>query len=241
MSLAVYDHRLIFLDDRPAIPPTSPTFALMRYFPYLLLLLLTACAPEPPRPVTTAVIDLRYQKDRDELRADVSLDPDSLTAPGFLGSPMPAFAAAGPGHYRDVRRLPGLPDLRLTLPYPDRPERAELRPTLPAAHLDSLPPVLYRDRDNYFSFGDQPLTENESVELFLEPGVAGGGRPFRLQLQGPSARPRFHLPPPALTDVAPGEYSAYLIRQGLSRDTLPGVVVSVQGAYFSRGRGVRVE
>jgi hypothetical protein len=210
----------------------------LRYCTFLSVLIL-ACGPAEPTPATEVVTvtgNVRYEAGRQELRGELLL-PDSVsTAPEFMGSAMLALGGM------PARRF------RLSLPtaYPDeirfgvREAGGTLHFGFPVrgVYIDSLPAAMERDSTVSFPVAETGLGENESLVIFFEP--VSRGRPERILITGPTRRGVVTLPPSALADIPPGDYSVYLVKQQVNRDRREHVKASIQTEYFTRDRAVTI-
>lgn len=103
---------------------------------------------------------------------------------------------------------------------------------------DSLPAEMNKTKRQSFYAARTPLQSGESVVVFFEP--AAGGQPKRVIVAGPSATTYLNIPPIALEEIEPGDYRVYLIKQAISRDTLPGLISAVTLQYHSDIKSVKV-
>lgn len=209
--------------------------------PYLflaLLFLLCTCAPAAEAEPTVVTAQLRYQERSKTLSAEVAVRPDYPTRPTLFNDAMEPRLQAGTGSYRSKREMAFPASVRLGIPTGAPDERTELKVSFHPVGLDSLPRSLRAGAAYRFPVGSAPLAPGENLILFLEPTDRSAPRQFLLE--GPTVSADFQLPAPATKNIPPGTYGAYLIKQQLLRDTLPGVIASVQTEYFTRTVDVRV-
>lgn len=200
--------------------------------------LLGTCAPPPNVAPTEVVSQIRYQEARKELSARVRVSPDRPTRPTLFNDAMEPAPNLGEGHYRSRRKMAFPASIRFGIPTETTDERRELKISFSPALIDSLPRLLHRGANYKFPVGSEPLKDTESLELFFEPTERA--EPKRIQLRGPTAGATFNLPSPAMSDLKNGEYTVYLIKQQLHRDSLPAFTSSVQTEYFTRSVRVQV-
>ncbi|MEM6878538.1 MAG: hypothetical protein AAF544_08270, partial [Bacteroidota bacterium] len=62
----------------------------------------------------------------------------------------------------------------------------------------------------------------------------------RILIAGPTSTEYARLPPESLTELPPGNYDLYLVKQKLSRDTVPGLRASTQIEFFTESKSVEV-
>ena len=200
--------------------------------------LLCTCGSAPgTTPPTQVTGTLRYREgDRllqSTLRVSAELTP---AAPRLLQQEMRPLPGAGKGYYR-IQRTGGYPkQLSFVLPCGERACAVDY--CLHPVYVDSLPTSIDRRNRLRMPFSERPLTERESLVLFLEP--RGAGPPGKLSLLGPSKTGVTIVPPEAFEDIPAGDYDAYFIKQYLARDTLEGLVSSVQLEYVTRSRELRL-
>jgi hypothetical protein len=209
----------------------------MRILVFLLLAsLLCTCAPSPGESLVVAAGTVRYQSGERTLKASISLSrTDStlrLPAPSLYGSVMDPLVQDKTGQQFQAYRPMEFPgNIRFTLPAGDQEVKTVSFPLLPPS-VDSVPTVISRAISHNFPVAESGLAANENLVLFFEPGDAGG-QPRRILVQGPTSSGNVSIPKHVLTDIAPGDYQFYLIKQKLFRDSLPLLKVSLQAEYFS--------
>mgnify|MGYP000709687492 CR=1 FL=1 len=177
---------------------TSPFSQLIAYGVLTLLftLLLCTCGPAPQAPTTTIVGNVRYDKGTQILNVDVAIDPIQTGFPSLYGSALPAFPAAGPGHFRGRRTVPFTSPVRLSVPCATGTCSLELAFTPPFA--DSIPPVINTKQSVRFAAGTTGLSATEILVTFFEP--ADFSTPLLTLLSCPTSSCVPRLPQYALSD-----------------------------------------
>lgn len=206
--------------------------------------LLAACATSSTTPATgepTRVVGtLRYTQDQRLLQTTLQIETEAelseTSAPSVMGSAMRAATAGGAGLYTDRRQVALPPKVDLTVPCQE--DVCLLSLELPIASVDSLPATMSRTEAQRLRIGQAPLGQGESVILFFEP--TAGGAPRRLQFMGPTTTAVLGLPAESLADVPAGNYSFYLVRQGVVKDSTAALVHKIQTEYFTRPRPLQV-
>lgn len=179
-------------------------------------------------------------KQGDSLATAQSYTPASDQPPLFLGSPMQFRETRQ--RWMEERELDWTGQLRFAIPRPadsgDR-ERLAYEINMDPPTIDSIPTTIDLSRGSRFRFGDSSLEDNESLLIFFEtrewnPGVK------RILIAGPTSDSYARLPPEALRELPAGNYELYLVKQKLSRDTIPGLRASTQIEYFTKRGAVEV-
>ena len=143
---------------------------------------------------------------------------------------MPAFPAAGAGHFRGRRTLPFTSPIKLTVPCTTSPCLLDIAFTPPFA--DSIPAIINKKQSVRFAAGNIGLLATENLVAFFEPDNRAA--PRRILLQGPTSTGRLSLPKEALSDIPEGKYQVYLVKQQLQKDSLSTLQSSIQTEYFTR-------
>ena len=195
----------------------------------LLTLLLCTCDRAPQAPPTSIVGNVRYDESTQILKVDVAVDPLENGFPSLFGSAIPAFLAAGPGHFRDRRTLPFTSPLTFSVPCATSNCPLELIFSPPFA--DSIPAVINKKQSVHFAAGSTGLLETEYLEAFFE--SEDRSAPRRILLKGPTSSGIFRLPKEALSNIPAGKYQVYLIKQQLHKDSLSTLQSSIQMEYFT--------
>jgi hypothetical protein len=196
----------------------------------LLTLLLCTCDRAPETPPTTLVGSVRYDESTQILDVDMAIAPVGNGFPTLYGSAMPAFPAAGAGHFRGRRTLPFTSPIKLSVPCTTSPCPLDVSFTPPFA--DSIPAVINKKQSVRFAAGSTGLLATENLVAFFEPDNRTA--PRRILLQGPTSSGMLSLPKEALSDIPVGKYQVYLIKQQLQKDSLSTLQSSVQTEYFTR-------
>jgi len=198
------------------------------------------------------VTEIRYEELSGQIRAILKLNHgDSLTSsqlyspaegrsPLFMGSPMQARPASN--QWIERRDTPWPDQIKLSIPHlaeTGNRDRTEFEVSMKRPFADSLPSRIALSEGSRFAFGNHPLEDNESVLIFFEtrdwsPGVK------RILIAGPTSTEYARLPPESLTELPPGNYDLYLVKQKLSRDTVPGLRASTQIEFFTESKSVEV-
>ena len=203
-------------------------------------LLMVACASTPSNSEPARVVGtLRYVQDHRMLQTTLRVEgvgPTDKRTPSVLGSEMRAPTEAGAGLFTDRRQLSLPPEIDLTVPCGQAicPVSVPLR----MASGDSIPASMSRTKAQRLRIGQQPLKAGESIVFFFEP--VAGNEPKRLQFMGPTTSAILGLPAESLRDVPVGDYSFYLVRQGLVQDSTAALVHKIQTEYFTRSRPLTV-
>lgn len=216
--------------DHPFPSPKTLAYGLLP----LLFTLLCTCgrAPKPSLP-TEVVGSIRYEEKTQLLTADLAISPHtSAIGPTLFSTAMPAFPAGGPGHYRGRRNLPFPDPIRLSVPCGNTAPPCDLTLPFSPPFADSLPPTGQTGAPLRFIAGKNALLENENLVFFFEP--ADRSDPKRILLQGPTASGRVNLPKESLSDLKPGKYEVYFIKQQLHKDSITNLQTSIQTEYFTR-------
>jgi hypothetical protein len=174
--------------------------------------------------------NVRYDKGTQILNVDVAIDPIKTGFPSLYGSALPAFPAAGPGHFRGRRTVPFTSPVRLSVPCATGTCSLELAFTPPFA--DSIPAVINKKQSVRFAAGSTGLSATENLVTFFEP--EDRSTPRRILLQGPTSSGVLSLPKEALSDIPVGKYQVYLVKQQLHKDSVSTLQSSIQTEYFTR-------
>lgn len=203
----------------------------------LFTLLLCTCDRAKKTPPTTLVGNVRYDESTQILNVDVAIDPIGNRFPTLYGSAIPAFPAAGPGHFRNRRTLPFTSPIKLSVPCATAACPLELSFTPPFA--DSIPAIINKNQSVRFVAGSTGLLATENLEAFFEP--ADRSAPRRILLKGPTSSGTLSLPKEALSNIPAGKYQVYLVKQQLHKDSLLTLQSSVQTEYFTNMVPVEVK
>lgn len=209
----------------------------------LLLTLLCTCGPaqEQQDAPSTLAGTIRYQEDNQLLEATFRLEPidSSVNAsyPTLFGSAMTPSPLAGPGRFQTRRTLPFPETFRLTAPCATGPD-CPIDYTFTPPFADSIPSTLQLGTSARFPVATTGLQENESLVVFFEP--ADRSAPRRIQLLGPTSDGTLTLRKEVFSDIPPGTYEVYLVKQQLHKDATASLVSSIQTEYFSRAQSVEI-
>lgn len=203
----------------------------------LLTLFLCTCDRAPKALPTTVVGDVRYDEGTQILNVNLAIDPVKSGFPTLYGSAIPAFEAAGPGHFRGRRTLPFSSPVKLSLPCASSPCPLDLPFVPPFA--DSIPAVIDKTKKVRFAASSHGLLETENLVAFFEP--ADRSAPRRILLRGPTSTGYLTLPKEAMSDIPAGKYEVYLVKQQLQKDSLPALQSSIQTEFFTRMVPVEVK
>jgi hypothetical protein len=174
--------------------------------------------------------NVRYDASTQILNVDLAIDPLKSGSPSLFGSTIPAFPAAGPGHFRDRRTLRFTSPIKFSVPCATDTCPVELAFTPPFA--DSIPAIIDKTKSIRFAAGSTGLLANEYLETFFEPDDRSA--PRRILLRGPTSSGILRLPKEALSDIPAGKYQVYLVKQQLQKDSLAQLQSSIQTEYFTR-------
>lgn len=220
-----------------------------------LLAICSSCTqPERLEKTTpvTAKAEIRYLADLRELSADLRLfRGDSLatsepyTPPtgsvAFLGSAMEPKSLAGFTRWRSRMRTDFPEKLRFTFPIDSlKPlDKSTINLEFEKIVADSIPTTINKKQRQHFYTGNKRLQLGESIVVFFEPEDRTA-KARRVIVAGPSSSNYISIPTEAMTNIAPGNHSVYLVKQSISRDTIPGLVSAVTFQYHTRTQPVRV-
>lgn len=220
-----------FLPAEPSACLNTPACGLL---PLLLLTLFCTCGRAPQSASRTEVVgSIRYEESGQLLTANLAISPvPGAATPSLQGNAMPAFPAIGPGHYRGRRNQPFPNPLSLTVPCGEGITPCNLSLPFSPPFIDSLPATSQTGNPLSFTTGNNALLKNENLVFFFEP--ADRSEPRRILLQGPTFSGRVNLPKEAMSDIPPGKYEVYLIKQQLYKDSLQHLQTSIQTEYFTR-------
>ncbi|TXF91469.1 hypothetical protein FUA23_01885 [Neolewinella aurantiaca] len=198
--------------------------------------LLCTCGPAEVKEVepTTVIGSIRYEESPKLLEATLNVTPTPVTAPAIVGNTLNSVSGVGNGHYRGrlQTEFSAAFDLNVT-------GHPAIVVRFSAPFADSIPAVLSKSRSVKIPTMKTGLTENENLVLFLEP--KDRSVPKRILLQGPTSTGILTLPKETMTDVKPGRYTAYLIKQQLQKDSTATLKTSLQTEYFTKSIPVEVK
>jgi hypothetical protein len=198
--------------------------------------LLCTCGPaqNANNDPTVVIGNIRYDEGTQLLEANLTVSPVPTSAPAVLGNTLNPLTGMGAGHYRG-RQQTEFTDV-IDLSIPGQPAQV-IRFSAPFA--DSIPAVLRKSRTAKIPAMRSGLTDAESLVFFLEP--ADRSTPKRILLQGPSNSGTLTLPKESITDVKPGRYSAYFVKQQLQKDSSATLETSLQTEYFTEAIPIEVK
>lgn len=183
---------------------------------------------------TVVIGNIRYEESPRLLEANLTVSPVPSTAPAVLGTTLTQLNGMGPGHYRGRQKTEFTDAIDLSIP--GQPAQV-IRFTPPFA--DSIPAVLSKSRTAKIPAMRTGLTDKESLVFFLEP--KDRSTPKRILLQGPSNSGVLTLPKESMSDVKPGRYTAYFVKQQLQKDSTATLETSLQTEYFTKSIPIEVK
>lgn len=178
--------------------------------------------------------NIRYDESTQLLEANLTVSPVPATAPAVLGTTLSPLAGMGAGHYRGRQQTEFTDPMDLNVS--GHPGQV-IRFSRPFA--DSIPTVLYKSRTAKIPVMHTGLTDKESLVFFLEP--KDRSTPKRILLQGPSNSGILTLPKESMSDVNPGRYTAYFIKQQLQKDSTATLETSLQTEYYTKSIYIEVK
>lgn len=212
--------------------------SLLLRIPVLLCLLtfLCTCGPAQKESTEPTVIvgNIRYDENLGMLETNLTVSPLPPSAPAVLGATLAPLTGMGPGHYRGRQKTEFSSPIDLSIPG----QSGQLIRFSPP-FSDSIPSVLSKSRTAKVLAMKSGLQEKESLVFFLEP--KDRSTPKRILLQGPSNSGTLTLPKESISDVKPGFYQAYFVKQQLQKDSSATLETSLQTEYFTKSVSVEVK
>ncbi len=197
---------------------------------------LCTCGPAKKTNEESTVVlgNIRYEESSQLLEANLTVSPVPTTAPAVLGTTLNQLTGMGPGHYRGRQQVEFTDVIDVSVA--GQPAQV-IRFTPPFS--DSIPAVLSKSRTAKIPAMRVGLTDRESLVFFLEP--KDRSTPKRVLLQGPSNSGILTLPKESISDVKPGQYTAYFVKQQLQKDSTGTLETSLQTEYFTTSIPIEVK
>jgi len=183
---------------------------------------------------TVVIGNIRYDEGTQLLKTNLTVSPVPTTPPAVLGTTLLPLTGMDPGHYHSRQQMEFTDVIDLSIA--GQPAQV-VRFSPPVA--DAIPAVLSKSQTAKIPAMRTGLADTESLVFFLEP--ADRSAPKRILLQGPSNSGVLTLPKASITDVKPGRYSAYFVKQQLHKDSSATLQTSLQTEYCTKSMPVEVK